>query len=210
MEFTQVIDSQGACWVRIPPSPPTPSLTLGRWRLGRASRASRNSRPRRSLRLGSNPTLSGHQFQPINTVNSDVEPLSLRFTVPIWCLTPWNCPRRSRAQRLPPPSAAVPLHHSAPSQLRLSDQPGTPNRRRQVRTGRAIWIHCFDSRRSTAPIHTGSATRLLSNCYWRVCPLDTVSTLLGHSSVKITERHYKPWVRSLQRKLEDEVKRAWT
>jgi len=40
--------------------------------------------------------------------------------------------------------------------------------------------------------------------------LDTVSTLLGHSSVKITERHYKPWVRSLQRKLEDEVKRAWT
>src|ERR1051326_3667156 len=29
-------------WVRIPPSPPTPSLTLGRWRLGRASRASRD------------------------------------------------------------------------------------------------------------------------------------------------------------------------
>ena len=41
-------------------------------------------------------------------------------------------------------------------------------------------------------------------------PLETVSVLLGHSSVKITEKHYKPWVRSLQRKLEEEVKRAWS
>jgi integrase/recombinase XerD len=40
-------------------------------------------------------------------------------------------------------------------------------------------------------------------------PLETVSILLGHSSVKITEKHYKPWVRSLQRELEDDVKRAW-
>jgi len=40
-------------------------------------------------------------------------------------------------------------------------------------------------------------------------PLETVSILLGHSSVKITEKHYKPWVRSLQRKLEEEVKLAW-
>jgi integrase len=41
-------------------------------------------------------------------------------------------------------------------------------------------------------------------------PLETVSILLGHSSVKITEKHYKTWVRSLQRKLQDEVKRAWS
>jgi integrase/recombinase XerD len=40
-------------------------------------------------------------------------------------------------------------------------------------------------------------------------PLETVSVLLGHSSVKVTERHYKPWVRSLQRKLEEEVMRTW-
>src|SRR5262249_42961268 len=40
-------------------------------------------------------------------------------------------------------------------------------------------------------------------------PLETVSMLLGHSSVKITEKHYKPWVKALQRRLEDEVKRAW-
>jgi integrase/recombinase XerD len=39
--------------------------------------------------------------------------------------------------------------------------------------------------------------------------LETVSILLGHSSVKVTEKHYKPWVRALQRKLEEEVRRAW-
>jgi integrase/recombinase XerD len=40
-------------------------------------------------------------------------------------------------------------------------------------------------------------------------PLEMVSVLLGHSSVKVTERHYKPWVRSLQRKLEEAVTSAW-
>ena len=36
-----------------------------------------------------------------------------------------------------------------------------------------------------------------------------VSVLLGHSSVRITERHYKPWVKTLQKKLEEEVRKAW-
>lgn len=39
--------------------------------------------------------------------------------------------------------------------------------------------------------------------------IDNVSVLLGHSSVRITERHYKPWVKTLQKKLEDEVRKAW-
>ena len=39
--------------------------------------------------------------------------------------------------------------------------------------------------------------------------LETVSILLGHSSVKITEQHYKPWVQALQTKLEEEVRKAW-
>ena len=29
-------------------------------------------------------------------------------------------------------------------------------------------------------------------------PLDRVSVLLGHSSIRITERHYTPWTRSRQ------------
>lgn len=39
--------------------------------------------------------------------------------------------------------------------------------------------------------------------------LDSVSKLLGHSSVKITERHYAPWVKARQDQLEAEVRRIW-
>ena len=40
--------------------------------------------------------------------------------------------------------------------------------------------------------------------------IENLSVLLGHSSVRITERHYKPWVKTLQKKLEDEVRKAWS
>jgi integrase len=40
-------------------------------------------------------------------------------------------------------------------------------------------------------------------------PLETVSVLLGHSSLKVTEKHYRPWVRSLQKNLEQAVRKAW-
>ena len=40
-------------------------------------------------------------------------------------------------------------------------------------------------------------------------PLDQVSVLLGHSSTKITEKHYAPWVRARQERLEELVKRSW-
>jgi integrase/recombinase XerD len=40
--------------------------------------------------------------------------------------------------------------------------------------------------------------------------LDSVSKLLGHSSIKITERHYAPWVKARQEQLEAEVRRIWT
>ena len=40
-------------------------------------------------------------------------------------------------------------------------------------------------------------------------PIEHVSILLGHSSIKITERHYSPWVKTRQEKLEEEVSRAW-
>jgi hypothetical protein len=36
-------------------------------------------------------------------------------------------------------------------------------------------------------------------------PLEEVPILLGHSSVKITEKHYAPWVRGRQRRLEKSV-----
>jgi integrase/recombinase XerD len=39
--------------------------------------------------------------------------------------------------------------------------------------------------------------------------LENVSKLLGHSSVRITERHYAPWVQSRQDALAAEVEKAW-
>lgn len=40
-------------------------------------------------------------------------------------------------------------------------------------------------------------------------PLERVSILLGHSSIRITERHYAPWVRARQEQLEADVRRTW-
>ena len=40
-------------------------------------------------------------------------------------------------------------------------------------------------------------------------PIDQVSILLGHSSVKITEEHYSPWVKARQEQLEAAVRKAW-
>jgi integrase len=40
-------------------------------------------------------------------------------------------------------------------------------------------------------------------------PLDRVAILLGHSSIRITERHYSPWVRARQEQLERDVRSTW-
>ena len=40
-------------------------------------------------------------------------------------------------------------------------------------------------------------------------PIERVSVLLAHSSVKITERHYAPWVQARQAQLEADLVRAW-
>jgi integrase/recombinase XerD len=40
-------------------------------------------------------------------------------------------------------------------------------------------------------------------------PLERVSVLLGHTSIRITEKHYAPWVRARQEQAEADVRRAW-
>jgi integrase/recombinase XerD len=39
--------------------------------------------------------------------------------------------------------------------------------------------------------------------------IETVSMLLGHQSIAITQKHYNPWIQSRQAALEDAVKRTW-
>ena len=81
-------------------------------------------------------------------------------------------------------------------------------------TARANWSRYLESLFDLAKIKGGHSHRFRDTFAVELLvagvPLETVSILLGHSSVKITEKHYKPWVRSLQRKLEEEVKRAWS
>jgi site-specific recombinase XerD len=43
----------------------------------------------------------------------------------------------------------------------------------------------------------------------RGVPIESVGILLGHNSVRVTEKHYSPWVRERQEKLEEMVRRAW-
>jgi len=41
-------------------------------------------------------------------------------------------------------------------------------------------------------------------------PIEDVSILLGHSNTKITAKHYSPWVKERQERLEDRVRQAWS
>ena len=40
-------------------------------------------------------------------------------------------------------------------------------------------------------------------------PLEEVSRLLGHASIRTTEKHYAPWVKSRQDRLDDLVMATW-
>ena len=40
-------------------------------------------------------------------------------------------------------------------------------------------------------------------------PIERVAIVLGHSSVKVTERHYAPWIQARQAQLEADVARVW-
>ena len=39
--------------------------------------------------------------------------------------------------------------------------------------------------------------------------VERVSVLLGHSSLKVTEKHYSPWIRARQEQLEADLERSW-
>jgi len=40
-------------------------------------------------------------------------------------------------------------------------------------------------------------------------PMERVSVLLGHRSIRVTEKHYAPWVLARQEQLEADVRRTW-
>jgi integrase len=80
-------------------------------------------------------------------------------------------------------------------------------------TARSNWSRYLDTLFELAKVENGHSHRFRDTFAVELLlagvPLETVSILLGHSSIKVTEKHYKPWVKTLQSKLEQEVMRAW-
>jgi integrase/recombinase XerD len=46
-------------------------------------------------------------------------------------------------------------------------------------------------------------------CLLNDVPLERVSVLLGHRSIRVLEKHYSPWVRARCEQLELDVRRTW-
>ena len=40
-------------------------------------------------------------------------------------------------------------------------------------------------------------------------PIERLSMLLGHQSIRVTEKHYAPWTRSRQEQIESDLTAAW-
>ena len=82
----------------------------------------------------------------------------------------------------------------------------------KLRTAVSRWQNRLSALSKTVGIHihahrfrdTFAVELLLSGV-----PLERVSVLLGHQSVRITERHYAPWVHARQEQLERDVAQSW-
>jgi len=83
----------------------------------------------------------------------------------------------------------------------------------QPQTARANWSRYLNTVFGLAKVKGGHSHRFRDtfavSLLAKGVSIENVSVLLGHSSIKITEKHYKPWVRTLQVQLEADVARAW-
>lgn len=64
-----------------------------------------------------------------------------------------------------------------------------------------------------AEVHNGHAHRWRDSFAIELllagAPLEQVSVLLGHQSIKVTETHYSPWIRARQEQLETTVRKTF-
>lgn len=81
------------------------------------------------------------------------------------------------------------------------------------KSGVSVWQRTLTKLFEKAGVANGHAHRFRDtfsvNLLQAGVPLEAVSILLGHSSVKVTEKHYAPWVKSRQISLEKSVEKAW-
>jgi site-specific recombinase XerD len=72
---------------------------------------------------------------------------------------------------------------------------------------RAESVFSFNQNRRSA--WSGTRNTFAVSLLLKGVSLESVSKLLGHTSIKVTERHYAPWVKARQDQLESDVKRTW-
>ncbi len=96
---------------------------------------------------------------------------------------------------------------------RLSDQYFFWTGRSTVHTAVGIWQRTLQNLFERAGIAKGYAHRFRDTFAVELLlsgvPTEEVSVLLGHSSIRITQKHYSPWVRARQQQLEAHLERAW-
>jgi len=75
------------------------------------------------------------------------------------------------------------------------------------------WQECLQRLFELARIERGHAHRFRDTFAVELLlhgvPIERVSVLLGHKSIRVTEKHYAPWVRARQEQLEADVRRTW-
>ena len=82
-----------------------------------------------------------------------------------------------------------------------------------VETARKKWSEALADLFEEAKIKDGHAHRFRDTFAVELLksgtPIERVSILLGHASVRVTERHYNPWNRARQEQAEADVSRSW-
>jgi len=117
--------------------------------------------------------------------------------------TPVNCPL--------PPDAVTALEGLRSEQPEYFFWDGKSERETTVKS----WNRVFQKLFATAdpPVVGGHPHRFRDtfaiSLLLKGVELSHVSILLGHSSVRVTERHYSPWVKARQDQLEADVRRTW-
>ena len=88
---------------------------------------------------------------------------------------------------------------------------GRSARETTVRSWNRVFRKLFST--ATPPVERGHPHRFRDtfavSLLLKGVSLESVSKLLGHTSIKVTERHYAPWVKARQDQLEVDVRRTW-
>jgi integrase len=82
-----------------------------------------------------------------------------------------------------------------------------------IETARKKWTDALSKLFKAAEVNGGHAHRFRDTFAVELLlngtPIENVQAFLGHASVRITERHYAPWVKARQERAEADVRRSW-